>query len=109
VVVRTVNVSVASYPAVETVHRDNICLLTFAPLRSSNLTTIANGQSLAESAVLTFEGAGIFGVEMFQLSDGSDFHLPLTLVESNFIIGTLYANEIAPRPHNSGHYTIEAC
>ena len=37
-------------------------------------------------------GAGIFGVEMFLLEDGS-----LTL------------NEVAPRPHNSGHYTIEAC
>ena len=76
-VVRTVNGTVASYPVVETVHRDNICLLTFAPLRSSNLTTIANAQRLAESAVLTFEGAGIFGVEMFQLPDGSDYQLTL--------------------------------
>jgi phosphoribosylaminoimidazole carboxylase len=79
-VVRTVNGSVASYPAVETVHRDNICLLTFAPLRSPNPTTIANAQSLAESAVLTFEGAGIFGVEMFQLPDGSDFQVYLASV-----------------------------
>ena len=37
-------------------------------------------------------GAGVFGVEMFLLADG-----------------TLLLNEIAPRPHNSGHYTIEAC
>jgi len=74
-VVRTVNGSVASYPAVETVHRDNICLLTFAPLRSSDPRTTAGVQNLAESAVLTFEGAGIFGVEMFQLPDGSDCHL----------------------------------
>jgi len=70
-VVRTASGSVASYPTVETVHRDNICLLTFAPLRSSNPETISNAQRLAESAVLTFEGAGIFGVEMFQLPDGS--------------------------------------
>lgn len=91
-VVRTVNGTVTSYPAVETVHKDNICLLTFAPLRSPAPTTLVNAQKLAESAVLTFEGAGIFGVEMFQLPDG-----------------TLYVNEIAPRPHNSGHYTIEAC
>ncbi|KAF9792435.1 phosphoribosylaminoimidazole carboxylase [Thelephora terrestris] len=91
-VVRTVNGTVTSYPAVETVHKDNICLLTFAPLRSPDPATIENARRLAESAVLTFEGAGIFGVEMFQLLDG-----------------TLYVNEIAPRPHNSGHYTIEAC
>ena len=108
-VVRTVNGSVASYPAVETVHRDNICLLTFAPLRSSDPITIANVQSLAESAVLTFEGAGIFGVEMFQLPDGSDCQPSFPSVLSNLTIGTLYVNEIAPRPHNSGHYTIEAC
>ena len=37
-------------------------------------------------------GAGVFGVEMFLLADG-----------------TIQLNEIAPRPHNSGHYTIEAC
>lgn len=37
-------------------------------------------------------GAGIFGVEMF-------------LVEG----GEILLNEVAPRPHNSGHYTIEAC
>ena len=71
-VVRKVNGSVASYPPVETVHRDNICLLTFAPLRSSDPKVAAKVQTLAESAVLAFEGAGIFGVEMFQLPDGSD-------------------------------------
>lgn len=108
-VVRTVSGTIASYPAVETVHRDNICLLTFSPLRSSNPTTITNAQSLAESAVLTFEGAGIFGVEMFQLPDGSNCQSAQEWVLSNLIIGTLYVNEIAPRPHNSGHYTIEAC
>jgi len=108
-VVRTVNGSVASYPAVETVHRDNICLLTFAPLRSSDPRTMASVQDLAESAVLAFEGAGIFGVEMFQLPDGSDRQLSSASFLSNFPIGTLYVNEIAPRPHNSGHYTIEAC
>lgn len=37
-------------------------------------------------------GAGVFGVEMFALQDGK-----------------LLVNEVAPRPHNSGHYTIEAC
>ena len=37
-------------------------------------------------------GVGIFGVELFQMPDGS-----------------IMLNEVAPRPHNSGHYTIEAC
>ena len=47
---------------------------------------------LAEHAIAAFPGAGIFGVEMFYLEDGE-----------------LLINEIAPRPHNSGHYTIDAC
>lgn len=38
------------------------------------------------------EGAGVFGVELFLLKDGS-----------------IVLNEVAPRPHNSGHYTIEGC
>ena len=70
-VARTVSGTVVSYPAVETVHKDSICLLTFAPLRSPNPMAITNAQCLAESAILAFEGAGIFGVEMFQLPDGS--------------------------------------
>ena len=108
-VVRSVNGTVTSYPAVETVHKDNICLLTFAPLRCSNPAIIIVAQSLAESTVLTFEGAGIFGVEMFQLSDGSDSLRLQYWSDLNFVTGTLYVNEVAPRPHNSGHYTIEAC
>ena len=40
----------------------------------------------------SLQGAGIFGVELFELPDGS-----------------VVLNEIAPRPHNSGHFTIEAC
>jgi len=58
-VVRTASGSVASYPTVETVHRDNICLLTFAPCGLLIRNDIQRSE-LAESAVLTFEGAGIF-------------------------------------------------
>ncbi|HKT40305.1 MAG TPA: ATP-grasp domain-containing protein, partial [Ktedonobacterales bacterium] len=46
----------------------------------------------ARMAVEAIEGVGVFGVELFELADGS----------------VLY-NEIAPRPHNTGHYTIEGC
>ncbi|KAI5999369.1 Phosphoribosylaminoimidazole carboxylase [Pisolithus orientalis] len=91
-VVRTTQGEVLSYPVVETVHKNNICHLVFAPLRSSDPSVAENSQRIAESAVKTFQGAGIFGVEMFLMEDGS-----------------IYINEIAPRPHNSGHYAIEAC
>ncbi|KAI0922148.1 phosphoribosylaminoimidazole carboxylase ade2, variant 3 [Taiwanofungus camphoratus] len=91
-VVRSSTGEVCSYPAVETIHKDNICHLVFAPLRGRDPTVSTRARAVAEAAVKTFSGAGVFGVEMFLMEDGS-----------------VYLNEIAPRPHNSGHYTIEAC
>ena len=81
-----------AYPAVETVHEDSICKLVYAPARSIPRKILVKAQDLARRAVATFLGTGVFGVEMFLLEDDR-----------------LIVNEIAPRPHNSGHYTIEAC
>jgi phosphoribosylaminoimidazole carboxylase len=81
-----------AYPAVETVHEDSICKLVYAPARSVSKKVLVKAQDLARRAVATFLGTGVFGVEMFLLEDDS-----------------LVVNEIAPRPHNSGHYSIEAC
>jgi 5-(carboxyamino)imidazole ribonucleotide synthase len=47
---------------------------------------------MAERAVAAIDGVGSFGLEFFQLADGR-----------------LLLNEIAPRVHNTGHYTVEAC
>lgn len=70
-VVRTIDGQVQSYPAVETIQKDNICHLVFAPLRSHGHDNIcARAQLVAEAAVKTFEGAGVFGVEMFLLENG---------------------------------------
>jgi len=84
--------STLSYPTVETVHQDSICKLVYAPARGVSEKIKTSAQNLARRAVASFKGKGIFGVEMFLLSDDS-----------------ILVNEIAPRPHNSGHYTIEAC
>ncbi|KAK4697748.1 phosphoribosylaminoimidazole carboxylase, partial [Lecanoromycetidae sp. Uapishka_2] len=84
--------STLSYPTVETVHEDSICKLVFAPARDLSKGTNSVAQEVARKAVASFKGKGIYGVEMFLLGD-------------NIIL----VNEIAPRPHNSGHYTIEAC
>ncbi|KZT20561.1 Phosphoribosylaminoimidazole carboxylase [Neolentinus lepideus HHB14362 ss-1] len=91
-VVRNTSGEVCSYPAVQTVHKESIMHLVFVPLRNRDPAVPARAQVIAEAAIATFEGAGVFGVEMFLMQDG-----------------TIYINEIAPRPHNSGHYTIEAC
>lgn len=83
---------VLSFPTVETIHENSICKLTYAPARGVSEATNKKAQELARQAVACFEGKGVFGVEMFLLPDD-----------------TLLINEIAPRPHNSGHYTIEGC
>lgn len=73
-VVKSTSGEVRSYPAVETVHKDNICHLVFAPLRSRHPALSKAAQTLAERAVMTLDGAGVFGVEMFLLENGT-YHL----------------------------------
>ncbi|KAF8073186.1 ADE2 [Scenedesmus sp. PABB004] len=90
-VVRSRDGTVASYPVVETIHKNNVCHVTEAPARVPDAVAAA-AAGVAERAVAALDGAGIFGVEMFLLPDGS-----------------LSLNEVAPRPHNSGHYTMDGC
>ncbi len=81
------------YPVVEMCFRpgENILDLLLVPARIAPEIAKA-AQGLARSAVEAVGGVGIFGVEMF-LTDNE----------------ALLVNEVAPRTHNSGHYTIEAC
>ncbi|MBX0326832.1 5-(carboxyamino)imidazole ribonucleotide synthase [Oscillochloris sp. ZM17-4] len=80
-----------AYPVVETVQREHICHIVRAPAPISAAEADA-ATALAIAAVEAVAGVGIFGVELFALADGR-----------------ILFNELAPRPHNSGHYTIEAC
>ncbi|EOL43891.1 phosphoribosylaminoimidazole carboxylase, ATPase subunit [Enterococcus phoeniculicola ATCC BAA-412] len=79
------------FPVVENIHRDNILHETIAPANVS-LEVIEEAQRIAKVIAEAIGLAGTLAVEMF-------------LTES----GSIYVNEMAPRPHNSGHYTIEAC
>eukprot|EP00835_Amoeboradix_gromovi_P004130 NODE_305_length_11349_cov_0.358222.p1 type:complete len:546 gc:universal NODE_305_length_11349_cov_0.358222:6238-7875(+) len=91
VIVVKSSTNIATYPVVETFHRDSICHTVIAPASVS--TEVANKATLlAKSVVSLLSGNGVFAVELFLLKDGS-----------------VYLNEVAPRPHNSGHFTIEAC
>ncbi|KAI8474941.1 MAG: eukaryotic-type phosphoribosylaminoimidazole carboxylase [Monoraphidium minutum] len=90
-VVRSRDGSTLAYPVVETIHKDSICYVTEAPADVAGHVAAA-AAAVAEKAVAALDGAGIFGVEMFLLPDGS-----------------LLLNEVAPRPHNSGHYTQDGC
>ena len=69
-VVRSASGEVRSYPAVEAIHKDNICHLVFAPLRARDPKVATRAREVAERAVATLQGAGVFGVEMFLLADG---------------------------------------
>ncbi|KAJ9097212.1 phosphoribosylaminoimidazole carboxylase ade2 [Naganishia friedmannii] len=122
-VVRNVQGQVKSYDAVETIHKDSILRVCFAPLRvaagGKGMSEVnRRAKELAESAVATLDGAGIFGVEMFLMPDGTfpglssktpDLTLTPFPPPPPTASGSLMINEIAPRPHNSGHHTIEAC
>ncbi len=90
-VVRGMDGDCRVYPVAENVHEAGILRLTRVPASvPSQLTKSA--MDLARSIVEALDGVGVFCVEMFLLPDGR-----------------LYVNEVAPRPHNSGHYTLDAC
>lgn len=84
-----------TYPVVRNIHRNNILHITIAPAEeaadlSSPLAQAA--RDLALRLASGFQLAGTLAIELFVLRDGR-----------------VLVNELAPRPHNSGHYTIEAC
>jgi len=87
---KSIDGKVVLYPIVETIHARNICLEVLAPA-SINAKQSRAAQKAALKVAEVLKGAGVFGIEMFLCED------ELVLV-----------NEIAPRVHNSGHYTIEA-
>ncbi len=90
-VVRSSNNEIKTYPCVETIQKNHICHQVIAPAEI-NAEYQQKAKDLAVECVKSIDGVGVFGVEMF-------------IDES----GNILVNEIAPRPHNSGHYTIEAC
>jgi len=80
-----------AWPVAENLHRDGILDVSVVPARvSSSLAKEATAIATAIAAKLAYRG--VLCVEMF-VTDG----------------GSVLVNEIAPRPHNSGHYTIDAC
>jgi 5-(carboxyamino)imidazole ribonucleotide synthase len=88
---RDVDAGWAAFPPGENVHVDGILDHTIAPARIPSEVASA-AVSVARTVADALGHVGTIGVEMFVLADGS-----------------LVVNEIAPRPHNSGHHTIDAC
>ncbi|MFN3729604.1 MAG: 5-(carboxyamino)imidazole ribonucleotide synthase [Fimbriimonadaceae bacterium] len=71
-----------TFPTVETVHVNHVCDLV--------RPCLADASAIAIAAVEAIGGYGLFGVELFETHGGE-----------------ILVNEIAPRPHNSGHYTLD--
>jgi 5-(carboxyamino)imidazole ribonucleotide synthase len=80
------------YPIAENVHRDGILFTTTVPAASLSADSTARAQKAALEIIARLDYVGVLCIEFFVLKDG-----------------TLVVNEMAPRPHNSGHYTIDAC
>ena len=89
--VRSATGEIRSFPVAENIHRNNILHQSIVPARISE-STARQATEYAERVVTGLNGVGAFGIEMFLCADGE-----------------IMINEVAPRVHNSGHYTIEAC
>ena len=75
-----------AFPVVETVHEDSICKLVYAPARQ--VSNVEQAQNLARRAVAGFTGKGVFGVELFLLSNGK-VDVPLEATQMLNCQGTL--------------------
>lgn len=90
-VARNMDGAISVFPVSENIHRNQILHESIVPARMSGELQ-SDAKKMAEKIADSLNLCGILGVEMFVGSDGR-----------------LYVNELAPRPHNSGHYSIEAC
>ena len=91
VIARGADTSVVSYPPSENLHCDGILHMSISPAPISPMLATAATQAAFKIAAL-LDYYGVMAVEFFVLHDGS-----------------LLVNEIAPRPHNTGHHTLDAC
>ncbi len=90
VLARDAQGQVRCFPTAENSHRRGILDVSVVPARSSGCLA-GNAEEIAEGIAQRMDYVGTLGVEFFVVN------------------GQLLVNEMAPRPHNSGHYTLDAC
>ncbi|MBT2289132.1 5-(carboxyamino)imidazole ribonucleotide synthase [Paenibacillus albidus] len=91
VAARSASGEVTSFPPAENIHVNNILHLSIVPARVPE-DIQRRACELAETLIAGMDAVGLLAVELFVTEDGE-----------------LFVNELAPRPHNSGHYTMDAC
>ena len=96
-VVRSANGETSAYPAVTAIQTDSICKVVLVPARGVSMELRKKCEIIASRAIKALgKGAsGVFGVELFIAEIDGELDVLL--------------NEVAPRPHNTGHYTQDAC
>ncbi|MDF2670328.1 MAG: purK, partial [Paenibacillus sp.] len=92
IVARSPRGEAKAFPPAENIHVHNILHLSIVPVRAVEADVLRRAEQMAVQIAESLEMTGLLAVEMFLTADGE-----------------LYVNELAPRPHNSGHYTMEAC
>ncbi|MXR20150.1 5-(carboxyamino)imidazole ribonucleotide synthase [Halobacterium sp. PCN9] len=97
----------ATFPVTENVHEAEILRESVVPARTSDEVR-KRATEVATDVLEALDGRGVFGIELFERAsprdaDGSTGRSP------GDGDGRVLVNEVAPRPHNSGHYTIEGC
>ena len=80
-----------TFPVTETIHEAEILRQSVSPARTAPEVR-ERATEVALEVLDVMEGRGVYGIELFETMDGE-----------------ILLNEIAPRPHNSGHWTIEGC
>lgn len=88
---RSVNGDVVVYPVVETQQEEQVCRRVIVPAQVS-VEVVAQVNAIARTLLNSLQVVGIFGLELFLARDGE-----------------VLVNEVSPRTHNSGHYTLDAC
>ncbi len=91
IVARDVSGRILAYPVSENRHENGILRISLVPAEIDPEQARRAG-ALAREVVASLEGPGVFGIEMFLKGDGE-----------------ILVNEVAPRPHNTGHYTLDVC
>lgn len=92
IVARGADGAVVHFPVQQNLHRDGILAVTQVPAPQADEALREQAAAQAARIAATLGYVGVLCVEFFVLEDGA-----------------LLANEMAPRPHNSGHYTLDAC
>ena len=88
---RSVNGEIVIYPAVETIQKEQVCRWVIASAKITKEQSLEI-DAIAHKLLNSLQYVGVFGIELFLTAEGK-----------------ILINEIAPRTHNSGHFSLDAC